>query len=200
MRRLLLPLIPLAAALFVHFSTDCRWLTSEALPAVQRVAVGAVVLLAWRLRRGRIAWAALALGGAAEAAPRGEAVALLATVWLLADLAAAASLKEWWFLSRPGAMRLAVLGAQAGSVVGLLHAAPAAGAALVAVVDGWPATWPAPKRSKKRRSPPTKPPKRAASRNKKRPPQSASPSSATPAHWRSSATRPSRPPRSPPRR
>ncbi|MEM8995771.1 MAG: GGDEF domain-containing protein [Acidobacteriota bacterium] len=142
MRRLLLPLIPLAAAVLVHLATDGRWLAADALPAVQRVSIGAVVLLAWRLRRGRIAWAALAMAAAAEVAGRAEAAVLLALLWLLADLAAAASLEEWWFLSRPGALRLAVLGAQAGSVLGVLHAEPEVGGALLAVDDDWSTAWP----------------------------------------------------------
>ncbi|MEM1177444.1 MAG: GGDEF domain-containing protein [Acidobacteriota bacterium] len=143
-RRYLAPLIPLAAAVAVLLLTDGRWLGHEALPTVQRVAIGLALLLGWRLRRGRVAWIALAVAAFTELATSnpGDAAVLVGALWLAVDLAAAAALREWWFLSRPGLVRLGALGAQALTVFLLARSDDATQAALLAVDDGWSTAWP----------------------------------------------------------
>ena len=152
MRRLSLPFVPFLAAIVVQVVTGTTWLEAPTLPDVQRIILAVVFVLAWRLRRGRIAWATLALAAVAELPLLGlethdstgiaGVILVCAGLWLAIDLAAASLLREWWVLSVPGAVRLAVLLAQGLSIAWLARA-PEAQTHLEALQQSWLARWPA---------------------------------------------------------
>ena len=127
MRRLLLPL--LIVFCFAAFSLIRSEPASEIVAALEpgstrgaswvltsRVALAVVFLLAWRLRRGRVAWAVLAVTAA------GEGLGLTAGSEVHGDLhlaiglvlpmvlAGLAWLREWWVVSRTGLIRGVALG------------------------------------------------------------------------------------------
>ncbi len=127
MRRLLLPL--LIVFCFAAFSV----IRSEPAPGAaldaevgstsgaswvlgSRVAFAVVFLLAWRLRRGRVAWAILALAAVCEgfgpATRSGARADLYLAVGLVLPvvLAVLAWLREWWVISRAGWIRGIALG------------------------------------------------------------------------------------------
>ena len=151
MRRLSLPFAPLLAAIALQVVTGTTWLEAPTLPDVQRIILAVVFVLAWRLRRGRIAWSTLALAAVAELPtlgfetyePTGAAslVLVCAGLWLAIDLAAASLLREWWVLSVPGAVRMAVLLVQGLSIY-WLAGAPEMQARLEALGQGWFERWP----------------------------------------------------------
>lgn len=125
--RLLLPLSLVALAWLADHHAGGAWRDAPRLLPAARVVVAVVLLLAWRLRRGRVAWAVLALWIGAEASlrvpsaddPSFLALALGLGVVLPLHLAAAAWLGEWWVASRAGLARLAILGVEVGALVAL---------------------------------------------------------------------------------
>lgn len=136
MLRLLLPAVVLAAAL----AGGAGWLGEPPPPPVllqvSRGLLALVFLLAWRFRRGRLAWLAASLAAAQELLRPGvltattlERVVLPAVALLLpAHVAAAGFLSERRVATRASALRFAVLAAEAAAVLLLARprAAPAA--------------------------------------------------------------------------
>lgn len=139
MFRILLPFAALAGALALDpavlnlgkaflghsVSLSAPWVLPGA-----RITLLVVFLLAWRWRRGRVAWSILALALALEAprllpgTPPG-ALPLVLSLLLPLHLAAAAWLREWWVASTQGALRLGVFAAEAAAVVWALRPAGA---------------------------------------------------------------------------
>lgn len=120
MGRLLLPAAVLAGA-FVAERLGVREGLSPALLAnLGRALFALTFLLAWRFRRGRVAWAAALLAASAEALRAGgpgEPVVTAALAFLLpVNLAALGWLRDWKVLSWTGAVRFGVLAAEAGGV------------------------------------------------------------------------------------
>lgn len=128
-RRLLAPGLVLVAAfaldVYLTANHGVSWREDPRLLRALRMVAALVVLLAWRLRRGRLAWATVATWTVAEsllwlgsyAAAQQEPalmVGLAAAVLLPLHLAAAAWLTEWWVASRSGLVRFGVLGLEAG--------------------------------------------------------------------------------------
>ena len=130
MRRLLVPLLILATAL-VADRAGWSWLESTTFPwrdaqnsaLISRAIAGLVIVLAWRLRRGRIAWATLAVALVAEASGRWSSVSTsaaamdvaalqMAALLLPINLAVVSWLREWWVMGKTGLWRFAALGAQ----------------------------------------------------------------------------------------
>lgn len=126
MRRILFPLVALAAAFAVAIWTDLD--ASPRLLGVGRLAVGITFLIAWRLRRGRVAAAVLLLGAAHEALIRwgglladpadelGAIVRLGVGVLVPLNLGLLALSREFWVASRSGWIRFGLLALQGGAV------------------------------------------------------------------------------------
>ena len=136
-RRLLAPGLVLLAALALSVYLTAQhgevWRADPRLLRALRILAVLVVLLAWRLRRGRLAWATVATWAVAESllwlGSYGEAsvepalvVGLAAAVLLPLHLMAAAWLTEWWVASRAGLVRFGILGAEAGMLALLASA------------------------------------------------------------------------------
>ncbi|MDA8020580.1 MAG: GGDEF domain-containing protein [Thermoanaerobaculia bacterium] len=137
-RRLLAPVFLLLAVLALDVYLTSRvgvsWRQDPRLLQALRVLVALVFALAWRLRRGRLAWVTAAAWLVAESlrslgsyggAPLEQAlvVGLAAAVLLPLHLAAAAWLGEWWVASRAGLVRFGVLAAEVGLLAFLVVSA-----------------------------------------------------------------------------
>ncbi|MEM6794475.1 MAG: GGDEF domain-containing protein [Acidobacteriota bacterium] len=166
MRRLLLPSLALVSALALDlWNAAAVVLERVPQPAAARLALLAAFLLAWRLRRGRIAWACAAVAALGELTPSFppplasgspaaggspldlQAAGLLAAILALLNLGAAALEREWWLWSAAGALRFAVLALQGALVWTIAQPAaqPAREALLAAGPEALhtpPAWWP----------------------------------------------------------
>jgi diguanylate cyclase (GGDEF)-like protein len=148
MRRLLVPTLVLTVAALA----DWRWGTLLAPQLVRQISwavTALVVLLAWRFRRGRVAYAVVMLAAAAEALRRvlgevlpgetlpGEALLSTLAVLLCVNLAVLAWTSDYRVFSTAGALRGGVLLAQVGAVA-LLGKPFAEPARALLVTPLWP--------------------------------------------------------------
>ena len=137
-RRLFAPALVLVAVLaldvYLVSHQGASWREDPRLLRGLRILATLVCLLAWRLRRGRLAWSTAATWLVAEAllrlgsfaaAPLEPAlvVGLAAAVLLPLHLVAASWLTEWWVLSRAGLVRFGLLGAETGLLLFLASSA-----------------------------------------------------------------------------
>lgn len=147
-RRFLAPFLVLAAVvasdLYLTSRHGISWREDPRLLRGLRFLAGLTFLLAWRLRRGRVAWVLVATWAVAEASLRVDGfaggsgaalvVGLAAAVLLPLHFAAAAMLREWWLASRAGLWRLGALGAE-GILLTLL--ASESGRPMLHAVASW---------------------------------------------------------------
>ena len=128
-RRLFAPGLVLVAVfavdVYLTASLGQSWRDDPRLLQLLRILGLLVIGLAWRLRRGRLAWATAATWAVAEAllwlgsyaaaqVQPALVVAVAASLLLPLHLAAAAWLREWWVASRVGLIRFGVLALEAG--------------------------------------------------------------------------------------
>lgn len=156
-RRLFAPALVLVAVFALNFylvewkQLD-SWASDPRVLRALRILTTLVVVLAWRLRRGRLAWATVSTWLAAEAllwlgsfadatmqsgsaAPKALAVGVAAAVLLPLHLAAAAWLAEWWVVSRAGLVRFGLLAAEVG-VLALLASTSGGRHLLASTLEG----------------------------------------------------------------
>jgi len=144
MRRLLLPILVLAAAIVADRLGWRERLSPSLLLGLSRGLPALVFFLAWRFQRGRVAFAAVLLAAAAEALRRDlpvlpETLAAALAVLLPLDLAVLGLAREWPVASVAGLWRFGVLGAQAAAVAALARPElDAVRAALHGPIAGWP--------------------------------------------------------------
>ncbi|MEM8932119.1 MAG: GGDEF domain-containing protein [Acidobacteriota bacterium] len=127
MRRLVFPFVALVGAFAVAHWTDLA--AAPRLVGTARLAEVVLFLLAWRLRRGRIAAAVLVIALAREALARwgggptesAAIVTLAIGVLVPLNLGLLSVMREFWVTSRAGAIRFALLATQAIAAWALTH-------------------------------------------------------------------------------